>query len=62
HQLIYIIIVASLVALSLKAISQKKVEYTDYHIFKAVKESTERHVIEKINLTPNFYKVQEIKK
>ena len=62
HQLIYIIIVASLVALSLKAISQEKVQYTDYHIYKTSKESAERHVTE-INLTHNFYKInKEIKK
>jgi len=41
HQVIYIIIVASLVALSLSAISQEEFQLTDYHNFKSKAESTE---------------------
>ena len=62
HQVIYIIIVASLVALSLKVISREEVQYTDYHIYKMSEKSTECRVTE-INLTHDFYKVhKEIKK
>ena len=35
HQLIYLIVVASLVALSLKAISKEPVQFTDYLINKS---------------------------
>jgi len=41
HQVIYIIIVASLVALSLKVISQEEAHLTDYHNYMREIESTE---------------------
>jgi len=62
HQVIYIIIVASLVALSLKVISQEEAHLTDYHIYKIDTESAECHVTG-VNPTTDYYKVhKEIKK
>jgi len=62
HQVIYIIIVASLVALSLKVMSQEEVQFADYHIYNISEKSHECHVTE-INLIHDFYTVhKEIKK
>jgi uncharacterized membrane protein len=58
HQLIYIIIVASLVALSLQVISQEEIKCIDYHIYKTSEKSTEWRVTE-VNLTLDFNKVHK---
>jgi len=56
HQLIYVIVVAALVALSLNMFSQEGIQQTDYHNYNMTDEMQGLHVTE-VNSTLNFNKV-----